>query len=74
MPPKYDATTHPGAMFRALRTEAGITLRDLSRLSGVTASHLSRYESGERELGDVARAHALAALVAAVEAKRRDVA
>ena len=45
-------TPHPGATLAALRTEAGMSQRQLAKVLGVPFSHLSRVESGERALTD----------------------
>lgn len=41
-----EAPTTPGAALRALRTEAGLTLEQVAQEAGVSASHLSRVETG----------------------------
>ncbi len=39
----------PGAALRVLRTEAGMTLDQVASEAGVSATHLSRVETGARQ-------------------------
>lgn len=49
--PQTPATVLVGRTFRMMREAHGISLRDLAVRVGVSASHLSRVESGERAAG-----------------------
>jgi transcriptional regulator with XRE-family HTH domain len=46
-----------GAIVRAARLTAGLTLADLGRRCGYSASQVSRYERGIQPLTDIAREH-----------------
>ena len=53
--------TTPGEAIRALRSEAGLTLEQVAQEAGVSASHISRVETGAKKaspawLGVVAEA------------------
>ncbi|WP_188043695.1 helix-turn-helix domain-containing protein [Changpingibacter yushuensis] len=39
----------PGTALRALRNEAGMTLEEVAREAGVSATHLSRVETGAKQ-------------------------
>lgn len=52
----------PGSAIRLLREALGISLRDLARAAGISASHLSRMECGERAMPPMTHEHLIAAL------------
>ena len=41
--------TTPGEAIRVLRNEAGLTLEQVAQEAGVSASHISRVETGEQK-------------------------
>jgi transcriptional regulator with XRE-family HTH domain len=49
----YRPARNPGAVVRSARLEAGLTLADLGRRCGYSASQISRYERGIQPLTDV---------------------
>lgn len=56
-----ETPTSPGAAIRVLRISAGLTLEQVAKEAGVSATHLSRVETGARRanpewLGAVAEA------------------
>ena len=48
---KMEATSHAGTVLWTYRDNAGITLEQLSKLSGIAKSHLSDMENGKRAIG-----------------------
>jgi hypothetical protein len=55
---------HAGAIVRAARLAAGLTLADLGRRCGYSASQISRYERGVQPLTDITLLHRFAAALA----------
>lgn len=50
---KQSTAPGPGASLRALRTLAGLTLEDVASQAAVSASYLSKVESGTKEASPV---------------------
>ena len=48
---KMDKTWHPGKVLWTYRDNAGMTLDQVSKLSGIAKSHLSDMENGKRAIG-----------------------
>jgi ribosome-binding protein aMBF1 (putative translation factor) len=48
---KMEATSHFGTVLWTYRDNAGLTLEQLSRRSGIATSHLSDMENGKRAIG-----------------------
>ena len=48
---KMEATLHPGTVLWTYRDNAGLTLEQLSKRSGIAKSHLSDMENGKRAIG-----------------------
>jgi len=48
---KMASTSHMGTVLRTYRSNAGLTLARLSKLSGIARSHLSEMENGKRAIG-----------------------
>jgi ribosome-binding protein aMBF1 (putative translation factor) len=48
---KMQAVSHNGTVLWAYRDNAGLTLDQLSKLSGIAVSHLSAMENGKRTIG-----------------------
>jgi len=46
-------TTTPGDALRTLRKSAGMTLEEVATIAGVSATHLSRVETGARTASPV---------------------
>ena len=46
-----EATSHIGTVPRTYRDNAGLTLEQLSKRSGIAKSHLSDMENGKRAIG-----------------------
>ena len=51
-----------GSRLRALRREAGVSLRELARRAHLTPGHVSRIESGERQASMAAARSLMAGL------------
>lgn len=48
---KRNSTSHAGTMLWAYRDNAGLTVEQLSKLSGIARPHLSAMEKGTRAIG-----------------------
>ncbi len=48
---KMQAKSHAGTVLWTYRDNAGLTLEELSKLSGIAKSHLSDMENGKRPIG-----------------------
>jgi len=68
-PPPPDAGAL-GATFKRLRVLAGVKQDALAVRAGISKSHLSRFENGERAIGPGTYPALIAALVEVAEAQR----
>jgi predicted transcriptional regulator len=50
---KMESSSHPGMVLWTYRDNAGLTLEQLSKLSGIAKSHLSDMENGKRTIGSL---------------------
>ena len=53
-----------GTAVRDLRVAAGIQLRDIARDTGISESHLSRFETGQRDVSPTTYHRIIAAIAA----------
>jgi transcriptional regulator with XRE-family HTH domain len=58
---------HVGRRLRLIRTELGVSLDELSRRSKISATHLAKYEDGERRMSPLVLAEMSNALAVGVD-------